>query len=59
MSKSDEQRMAALIRKNAAKAAKAKTQTRRQYDSTLRPETDVEGDLERKAFFSEMKKREF
>jgi hypothetical protein len=57
MSKSDEQKLAALIRKNVAKAAKPKAQKRRQYDPTLQPE--VEDDPERRAFFSEMKKREF
>jgi len=57
MSKSDDQKLAALVRKNAAKAAKAKQPTRRQYDDTLSPE--VEDDLERRKFFSEMKKREF
>jgi hypothetical protein len=40
MSKSDEQKLAALVKKNAAKAAKAKKKTRRQYDKTLPPETD-------------------
>jgi hypothetical protein len=57
MSKSDEQKLAALIKKNAAKAAKAKQQVRRRFDETLQPE--VEEDDERKKFFSEMKKREF
>ena len=37
MSKSDEQKMAALVRKNAAKAAKSKVKTRRRYDPTLPP----------------------
>ena len=57
MSKSDDKKLEALVRKNAAKAAKPKERQRRQYDSTLPPET--EEDLERRAFFSEMKKREF
>jgi hypothetical protein len=57
VSKADEQKLAALIKKNAAKAAKAKQQVRRQFDETLQP--DVEEDDERKKFFSEMKKREF
>jgi len=57
-SKSDEQKLAALIKKNAAKAAKAKRKVQRQYDTTLPPETTDE-DLERRDFFSEMKKREF
>jgi hypothetical protein len=58
MSKSDEEKMAKLIRKNAAKAAKAKPKARRQYDPTLPAETTDE-DIERRDFFSEMKKREF
>lgn len=58
MSKSDERRLAALVKKNAAKAARAKPKARRRYDSTLPPEPDPEA-LERGAFFSEMKKREF
>lgn len=59
MSKSEEQRLAALIRKNAAKAAaKTKKNLRRQYDPTLPPEPSDE-DIERRDFFSEMKKREF
>ncbi|HEV8265952.1 MAG TPA: hypothetical protein VGQ06_13465 [Gemmatimonadales bacterium] len=57
MSKSDDERMAKLIRKNAAKAQKAKPKPRR-YDTTLPPET-TEDDLERRDFFKEMKKREF
>lgn len=58
VSKSDDEKMAALVRKNAAKAAKAKRKAKRQYDATLPPET-TEEDLERRDFFSEMKKREF
>jgi hypothetical protein len=58
MSKSEEQKMAALIRKNAAKAVKLKRNVRRQGDDTLPPET-TEADLERRDFFSEMQKREF
>jgi hypothetical protein len=57
-SKSDEQKLAALVKKNSAKVAKAKRKTKRQYDTTLPPETSDE-DLERRDFFSEMKKREF
>lgn len=58
MSKSEEEKLAKLIRKTAAKAAKAKPQARRKYDTTLPPET-TDDDLERRDFFSEMKKREF
>jgi hypothetical protein len=57
MSRLDDKQLAALAKKNAAKAAKAKAQGRRQYDSTLSAE--VEEDLERRKFFSEMKKRDF
>ncbi len=57
MSKSDDRKLAALVKKNAAKAAKSKKKVRRQYDDTLRPET--EDDTELRSFFSEMKKREF
>ena len=59
MSKSEEQKMAALVKKIAAQAAKkTKQNLRRQYDHTLPPETTDE-DLERRDFFSDMKKREF
>jgi hypothetical protein len=57
-SKSDEQKLAALIKKNVAKAEAAKQKIKRNYDSTLRSETTDE-DIERRDFFSEMKKREF
>jgi hypothetical protein len=58
-SKSDEERMAALVRKNAAKAAKAKRTAERRYDPTLPPDSTTDADLERRDFFSEMKKRDF
>jgi hypothetical protein len=61
MSKSDDQKLEALAKKNAAKAAanpaKGKPNRRRQYDSTLPPEREEDTDL--RDFFSEMKKREF
>jgi hypothetical protein len=60
MSKSDDQKIAALAKKNAAKAAnpaKGKVNRRRQYDHTLPPEREEDTDL--RDFFSEMKKREF
>lgn len=57
MSKSDDRKLEALIRKNAAKAERAKKGSRKQYDQTLPPSTD--DDDERKRFFSEMQKREF
>ena len=58
MSKSEDERLAKLIRKNVAKAEAAKKKVQRNYDSTLRSET-TDADLERRDFFSEMKKREF
>ncbi len=57
MSKSDDQKMAALVKKNAAKAAKAKAKKGGRYDDTIPQETDE--DTELRNFFSEMKKREF
>ena len=58
MSKSEDERLAKLIRKNVAKAEAAKKKVQRNYDSTLRSDT-TDADLERRDFFSEMKKREF
>lgn len=61
MTNIDERKLAALAKKNAAKAANPKTDTkanrRRKYDPTLQPEAEEDGDL--RAFFSEMKKRDF
>ncbi len=56
MTKADDQRLAALIKKNAAKEAKPKKQARRQFDDTLRPES--EEDYDARKFFSDMKRRE-
>lgn len=58
MSKSEDERLAKLIRKNVAKAEAAKKKVQRNYDNTLRSDT-TDADLERRDFFSEMKKREF
>jgi len=58
MSKTDDERMAKLIKKNIARAAKAKPKARKRYDPTLPPESS-DDDIERRDFFSEMKKREF
>jgi len=58
MSKREEQRIAALIKKNAAKVSGPQKDRSAQYDDTLRkkaPETDDET----KRFFKEMKRREF
>lgn len=57
MSKRDDQKLAALVKKNAAKAT-AKRKVPRRYDSTLPRETTDE-DLAARDFFSEMKKRDF
>ena len=59
MGKSDEAKLAKLIRQNMAKAEqkKPKDKRRKQYDPTL--STEIDDDPERRAFFSEMKKREF
>ncbi|MDB4907708.1 MAG: hypothetical protein JWO05_2492 [Gemmatimonadetes bacterium] len=62
----DEKQLAKLIRKNAAQAEKlAKARQSKTYDKTLdatRPPIDKDDDdtnLERNAFFKEMKRREF
>ena len=57
MTKSDDRKLAALVRKNMTKPPKPAATLRRQYDDTLQPEP--EPDLDRKKFFSDMKKREF
>ena len=57
MAKSDEAKMAKLIRKLSAKVDSKKVDKRRKYEPTLQP--DDESAIERKEFFSEMKKREF
>lgn len=57
MTKSDDRKLAALVRKNTAKVIKPAATLRRQYDDTLPPEP--EADADRKKFFSDMKKREF
>ena len=57
MSKREEQRLAALIKKNAAKVSNKKIDPA-QYDSTLR-QRSAEEDPETRRFFKEMKKREF
>jgi hypothetical protein len=57
----DDRKLAALIRKNQAKAQKlAKVRDGRQFDATLntKPETDAR-DLEREKLFKELKRRDF
>ncbi len=58
MSKTEDENLVKLIKKNMAKAAKAKPKARKGYDPTLPPDT-TDDDIERRDFFSEMKKREF
>src|SRR6266699_3494152 len=58
MSKTEDEKLAKLIKKNMAKAAKAKPKARKRYDPTLPPDS-TDDDIERRDFFSEMKKREF
>lgn len=57
-SKSEEQKMAKLVKKLANTAANKKPAERKRYDTTLPPETS-DDDIERRDFFKEMKKREF
>lgn len=57
VTKSDDKKLAALAKKNAAKPANPKAKQRRRYDPTLPPET--EEDTDHREFFDEMKKREF
>jgi hypothetical protein len=58
MSKSDDKKLEALARKNAAKAAKEKPTKRHRYDDTLGRDTE-DADAEASSLFREMKKREF
>ena len=58
MSKRDDQRIAALARKNAAKAQRPKEQNPAKFDDTLRV-SPQEQDPETKRFFKDMKRREF
>jgi hypothetical protein len=58
MSKREDQRIAALAKKNAAKIVVPKSERATQYDATLRQRPDDE-DSETRRLFKEMKKREF
>jgi len=56
----NEKQLAALIRKNAAKAAQAaKNRAPKNYDATLPSRDEDEQDLERADMFKEMRRREF
>jgi len=58
MSKREDQRLAALVRKHAGKTPPPPKDRDAQYDSTLR-QRPPEQDLETKRLFKDMKKREF
>lgn len=58
MSKREDQRIAALAKKNAAKVVVPKSERATKYDPTLRQRPDDE-DSETRRLFKEMKKREF
>ncbi|HET9293691.1 MAG TPA: hypothetical protein VFO06_05305 [Gemmatimonadales bacterium] len=58
MTKRDDQRIAALAKKNAAKEAPPTAEKAAQYDDTLRSQPP-EQDAETKRLFKEMKRREF
>ncbi|HKV75438.1 MAG TPA: hypothetical protein VJN95_13040 [Gemmatimonadales bacterium] len=58
MSKREDQRIAALAKKNAAKEAPPKQDRAGQFDDTLRQRPPEES-AETRRLFKEMKKREF
>ncbi len=58
MSKRDEQKLAALIRKHAGKPAPTRKNLDAQYDSTLK-KRPPDQDEETQRLFKEMKRREF
>ena len=58
MSKREDQRIAALAKKNAAKVVPPKSDRAVQFDATLR-QRHQEEDPETRRLFKEMKKREF
>jgi hypothetical protein len=58
MSKRDDQRIANLARKNAAKIKPPRQDQAGQYDDTLQKQAP-EQDAETKRLFKEMKRREF
>lgn len=58
MSKREDERIAALAKKNAAKTVKPKGDPSVQFDPTLR-QRHGEEDPETRRLFKEMKKREF
>ena len=58
MSKREDQRIAALVKKNTAKVANPKVDRSAQYDDTLKTKP-AEQDQDTKKLFKEMKRREF
>jgi len=58
MSKREDQRLAALAKKNAAKVVPPKSDRAVQFDPTLRQRSEEE-DPETRRRYKEMKKREF
>jgi len=58
MSKREDQRIAALAKKNAEKVARPKADRAAQFDATLRQRAPDEEE-ETKRLFKEMKRREF
>lgn len=58
MGRQDDQRIAALARKNAAKIKPPTAEQRRVFDDTLQQRTEEESP-ETRRLFKEMKKREF
>ncbi|HEU4682452.1 MAG TPA: hypothetical protein VFS51_11930 [Gemmatimonadales bacterium] len=57
MSKREDQRLAALAKKNAEKAVRPKRDRAAQFDPTLRQKSEEEVETER--LFKDMKRREF
>lgn len=58
MSKREDQRIAALAKKNAEKVAPPKRDRASQFDPTLRKKS-VEDEVETERLFKDMKRREF
>lgn len=58
MSKREDQRLAALAKKNAEKAVRPKRDRASQFDPTLRPKP-AEDEVETERLFKDMKRREF
>jgi hypothetical protein len=59
MSKREDQRLAALAKKNAEKAARPKRDRASQFDPTLRQKPAEEDEVETERLFKDMKRREF